>query len=431
MKRKMFGFLLILCMAIALLPAGAVAAEFPNNPQTLPVDAHAETPDGWYRFAPTADGIYSIIPDAERYMLALYHVKLSPGEIAAAEQYITDGEQQLADGRQELAIAEAQYAAAVKTQEEMQANYERGCAEHEQKRAEYERNLLLVDLPIIGPAAREIVDAFLDEEYHLRYVAQLLEAQQEEIERGEEVLADGRRQLAEGEAQLQSAKDLVAASKAGKAYTYVNPTTTDMPLYALFEAGSEFLIQVDTEGGTGLACQFLCNAFLDVPQTEYYFNPVYWAAVNHITNGTDPTHFSPDASCTRAQVVTFLWRSANSPQVSGTIPFADVPSDAYYYDAVRWAVSEGITTGTDATHFSPDDVCTRAQVVTFLWRFFDEPNVSTARRFADVSEDAYYFRAVSWALRKYITNGTSYDTFSPDQPCTRAQVVTFLNRAMR
>ena len=311
------------------------------------------------------------------------------------------------------------------------ANYERGCAEHEQKRAEYERNLLLVDLPIIGPAAREIVDAFLDEEYHLRYVAQLLEAQQTEIEHAETVLEDARRQLAEGEAQLQSAKDLVAASKAGKTYTSVRPTTTDMPVYALFEAGSEFLIKLEAEGGKGLTCRFLCNKFVDVPQSEYYFNPVYWAAVNHITNGTDAAHFSPDASCTRAQVVTFLWRNAGCPKVQASCPFQDVLSDVYYYDAVRWAISQGITNGTDDTHFSPDQFCTRAQVVTFLWRSFGSPIESVPRIFSDVYPDAYYYGAVAWALNHHITNGTDNNTFSPDLPCTRAQVVTILNRAMK
>ena len=431
MKHKFFGFLLFFCMILMLAPNGVFAVDFPSNPSSLPIDGHAESADGWYCFTPTTDGIYSIVPDAERYTVALYHVKLSPGEIAEAEQYIADGEQQLAGGRQELAIGEAQYAAAVKRQEEMQANYERGCAEHEQKRANYERNLLLVDLPIIGAAAREIVDEFLDEESHLNYVAQLLEAQQEEIERAEIMLADARRQLTEGEAQLQSAKDLVAASKAGKTYTSVKPTTTDMPVYALFEAGSEFLIKVEAEGGKGLTCRFLCNAFVDVPQSEYYFNPVYWAAVNHITNGTDATHFSPDASCTRAQVVTFLWRNADSPKVQTSCPFRDVPSDAYYYDAVRWAVSQGITNGTDETHFSPDQPCTRAQVVTFLWRSFASPIENRSRGFSDVPSDAYYYRAVTWALNHHITNGTGADTFSPEQFCTRAQVVTFLYRAMR
>ena len=139
--------------------------------------------------------------------------------------------------------------------------------------------------------------------------------------------------------------------------------------------------------------------------------------------------FAPDISCTRAQIVTFLWRAAGSPAaVSEISPFADVPEDAYYYDAVSWAAEQGITGGTGAGNFSPDTVVTRGQTVTFLYRAAGSPVVSGNRVFADVSEDAYYAGAVAWAVDEGITNGVGDNVFRPETNCTRAQIVTFLYR---
>ncbi len=171
------------------------------------------------------------------------------------------------------------------------------------------------------------------------------------------------------------------------------------------------------------------NAFTDVSSDAYYAAPVDWAVDKGITNGTSATTFSPDATCTRAQVVTFLWRSEGSPKpASAANPFADVKSDSYYYDAVLWAVEQNITKGTSATTFSPDGTCTRAQVVTFLHRTEGNPPAGGANPFADVPTGAYFTDAVLWAVAQNITKGTSNTAFSPNQPCTRAQVVTFLYR---
>ena len=169
--------------------------------------------------------------------------------------------------------------------------------------------------------------------------------------------------------------------------------------------------------------------FADVPSGEYYYNAVLWALENGITDGTSATTFSPSATCTRGQIVTFLWRYAGRPAVSGvTNPFRDVASDAYYYDAVLWAVQEGITVGTGATTFSPEETCTRGQIVTFLWRYSGRPSVGTANPFRDVASDAYYYEAVLWAVANGITVGTSATTFEPASYCTRGQAVTFLQR---
>ena len=170
--------------------------------------------------------------------------------------------------------------------------------------------------------------------------------------------------------------------------------------------------------------------FTDVPASAYYYDAVYWAVENGVTNGTSNTTFSPDASCTRAQMVTFLWRAAGSPEPESSVnPFTDVPASAYYYDAVLWAVEQGITNGTSATTFGPDVTVTRGQTVTFLWRYDGSPAVSGSG-FDDVVSDAYYADAVAWAAGEGVTSGTSATTFSPSNDCTRGQIVTFLYRYM-
>ena len=174
------------------------------------------------------------------------------------------------------------------------------------------------------------------------------------------------------------------------------------------------------------------GVFVDVATGSYYEDAVDWAVENGITKGTDDTHFSPDGICTRAQAVTFLWRTAGSPEPeTRTMPFTDVPAGSYYYDAVLWAVENGITKGTNETMFSPDATCSRAQIVTFLWRSEKSPAAGTANPFADVKSTAYYAGAVLWAVREDITKGTTSTTFSPDADCTRAQIVTFLWRCKK
>lgn len=171
--------------------------------------------------------------------------------------------------------------------------------------------------------------------------------------------------------------------------------------------------------------------FTDVPGGSYYEEAVRWAAENGITAGTDSAHFSPDGICTRAQAVTFLWRAAGSPAPkSSAMPFIDVPAGSYYYNAVLWAVENGITKGTNDTAFSPDKTCTRAQIVTFLWRSQNAPAVGISNPFTDVAASDYYASAVLWAVKNDITKGTGATTFSPDADCTRAQIVTFLWRTM-
>ena len=171
------------------------------------------------------------------------------------------------------------------------------------------------------------------------------------------------------------------------------------------------------------------GVFVDVATGSYYEDAVDWAVENGITKGTDDTHFSPDGICTRAQAVTFLWRAAGSPEPeTRAMPFTDVPVGSYYYDAVLWAVENGITKGTSDTTFTPNMTCTRAQIVAFLWRSEKSPAAGTANPFADVKSTAYYADAVLWAVKENITKGTTNTTFSPDADCTRAQIVTFLYR---
>lgn len=178
------------------------------------------------------------------------------------------------------------------------------------------------------------------------------------------------------------------------------------------------------------------NPFYDVNGTDWFYSAVMWAYYNtpQVTNGKDESHFAPKASCTRAQVVTFLWRAAGRPEPSGSVQqFSDVPktnSYAYCYDAILWAVENGITKGTDATHFSPNATVTRAQFVTFLWRYAGEPapkNMSCG--FNDMDANAFYYKAVLWAVENGVTTGKTATQFAPGATCTRCEVAAFMFRA--
>ena len=172
----------------------------------------------------------------------------------------------------------------------------------------------------------------------------------------------------------------------------------------------------------------MLNFFMDVKAGDYFYDAVLWAAEKGITSGTDATHFSPNAACTRAQIVTFLWRAAGSPEPKGTGSFADVPADSYYTKAVAWAVENGITGGTGDGKFSPDATCTRAQAVTFLYRASGASAVSGNAAFSDVATNAYYAAAVKWAEKNGVTGGIGGGLFGSGNDCTRAQIVTFLYR---
>ena len=174
------------------------------------------------------------------------------------------------------------------------------------------------------------------------------------------------------------------------------------------------------------------NPFIDVPAGSYYEDAVVWAVEKGITTGTSATTFNPNGICTRAQAVTFLWRAAGSPAPKTKVmPFADVKAGSYYYDAVLWAVEQGITKGTSDTAFSPDATCTRAQIVTFLWRANGSPAVSGNSAFTDVAADAYYAAAVTWAEKNNITGGIGGGLFGSNNNCTRAQIVTFIYRSVK
>lgn len=171
-------------------------------------------------------------------------------------------------------------------------------------------------------------------------------------------------------------------------------------------------------------------SFVDVAKSDYYYDAVKWAVDNGVTTGVTDTIFAPGNPCTRAQTVTFLWRAAGMPQAANRVnPFTDVSVNDYYYEAVLWAVENGITGGTTATTFAPNATCTRAQVVTFLWRYSKE-DASILPMFTDVAESDYYYGAVAWAVENGVTTGVTDTTFAPGNPCTRGQIVTFLYRYM-
>lgn len=212
------------------------------------------------------------------------------------------------------------------------------------------------------------------------------------------------------------AKVLVDGKSVGsvKSYTFKN-VTKDHTIEVVF-------MKANGNPQTGV--------FVDVAEGSYYEEAVDWAVENGITTGTGNNYFTPDGICTRAQAVTFLWRVAGSPTPkTEAMPFEDVLDGSYYYEAVLWAVENGITVGTSATTFSPELTCSRAHIVTFLWRAANSPSARTVNPFTDVAADAYYIDAVLWAVKHKITVGTTLSTFSPDEGCTRAQIVTFLYRA--
>ena len=205
-------------------------------------------------------------------------------------------------------------------------------------------------------------------------------------------------------------KALEPTDKGGGKYTFVMP------------AGKVTVKAVFMDDNTML------NFFTDVHAEDYYYDAVLWAAQKGITGGMSDTLFAPNAACTRAQIVTFLWRAAGSPEPKQLSTFGDVPADAYYAKAVAWAVENGITNGTTDTIFGPDETCTRAHGVTILSRAAGTNTASGNSNFADVDVNAYYASAVKWAVDNGITNGISSSLFGPDSSCTRAQIVTFLYR---
>lgn len=175
------------------------------------------------------------------------------------------------------------------------------------------------------------------------------------------------------------------------------------------------------------------ESFADVSETAYYYNAVCWAVSSGITKGTGASLFSPNTPCTRAQAVTFIWRAQGCPEATvKENPFADVSKNSFCYEAVLWAAENGITTGTSPNAFSPNKACTRAEIVTFMWRAQGCPTPAAAEcPFVDVAEDAYYYDAVLWATENGITLGTTDTTFSPNKVCTRAQIVTLLYRMVQ
>ena len=209
-------------------------------------------------------------------------------------------------------------------------------------------------------------------------------------------------------------KALALTDKGGGRYTFTMP------------AGKITVKAVFMDDNTML------NFFTDVHAEDYYYDAVLWAAQEGVTGGTSDTLFAPNAGCTRAQAVTFLWRAAGSPEPkSADLPFTDVPADAYYAKAVAWAVENNVAKGVSETAFAPNASCTRAQIVTFLWRAQQSPASGGENPFADVPAAAYYYNAVLWAVESDVAKGVSETAFAPDDNCTRAQIVTLIYRCRK
>ncbi len=219
--------------------------------------------------------------------------------------------------------------------------------------------------------------------------------------------------------------DVNSMTKSGNTYT----AKICKDGYAVFTVGdaADNNAQVSTPDTKQDSSTAAAPIFTDVSDGAYYANAVKWAVERKITAGTTATTFSPDATCTRAQILTFLWRAVGSPKATAANPFNDVSESDYYYNAAVWASEKGMVSGSS---FDADTPCTRASTVTYMWKYFDSPEASYSGSFTDVSAASDYAKAVAWALDEGVTSGTSDTTFSPDMICSRGQIVTFLNRAM-
>ena len=221
--------------------------------------------------------------------------------------------------------------------------------------------------------------------------------------------------------------------------TYTPENATDRPAWT---SSDPSVVTVDKEGklaATGIGSATVTGiwglriitvsvqvGFSDVPEDQYYYKPVYWALENGITGGMNATDFKPDSTCTRGQIMTFLWRINGSPEPDpNNNPFTDVTADRFFFKPVLWAYQSGMTAGTSATTFSPDAYCSRGQVVQFIWGCQKNKETRTVG-FTDVKNSAYYYHAVKWAYHNGITAGTTKTTFGPNEACTRGQIVTFL-----
>lgn len=208
----------------------------------------------------------------------------------------------------------------------------------------------------------------------------------------------------------KNGKELKLTDKGNGKYTFTMPASK-------VEVNATFVKEVEI------------SPFSDVSTSAYYYEAVKWAQEKGITGGIGNGLFGPNQPCTRAQIVTFLWRAAGSPEPKSMSSFSDVSADSYYAKAVAWAVESGITTGTGDGKFSPDATCTREQAVAFLYRASGSPAISGGSAFSDVAANAYYADAVAWAEKNGVTGGIGGGLFGSGNTCTRAQIVTFLYRA--
>lgn len=244
--------------------------------------------------------------------------------------------------------------------------------------------------------------------------------------------ANGSVQISAARASEGDTVSITPAPADGYALASISVTCGDMSVETTENSGVYTFTM--PKGDVTVAAEFETAAvefpFVDVSEGHYSYNAVLWGVTNGVVAGTDATHFTPNATCTRAQAVTMLWRAAGRPApTSSELNFTDVPDTAYYRDAVLWAAENGIVSGTSAETFSPYQECTRAQFVCFLWRYAEKPDASVSgTSFTDVAQNSYYYKAVLWAVEQEITSGTDQGHFSPNSFCNRAQTISFLYR---
>ena len=213
-------------------------------------------------------------------------------------------------------------------------------------------------------------------------------------------------------------------------HDYTNYLSSDAKLKSLGIADAQSIVKaynLKEKGSESSAADLGDAPFTDVYENDWYYNPVIWGYNTNVIQGVTSSTFAPKSTCTRAQAAQMIYNYVDKPDTDDMeMPFTDVPSDAWYADAVNWAFNVGVTSGTSETTFSPNDTCTRAQIVQMLWKLAGVPAVDDTSNFTDVSSDAWYADAVNWAAKNHITSGTSSTTFSPNSACTRAEIITFV-----
>ena len=450
--KKLITILIAVCMVFALLPFGAFAAEYTCRDTKELEKVCEQCKESCDEAQRNVDGCQSVYDSAA-------------DQIAADQEKVNSIKDSITENQQQVKLLSAAIDNANQARSDYEAAKEeydsipffnlasKRTAENKMKNAKskYEESLCgyksIADMQVALNAAEQALsenqNKLSEAEKHFASDQQTLNSVKISLDAAKVQLSIMKAEQKAAEKRLESAKathntqirNIVEATCTEEGYTgdsmcldcgqTIEKGKTVEPLGHFYKNGICIRCGARAEG----------NPFVDVKEGSYYCEPVLWAYEHNpqIACGMDSTHFQPDTGCTRAHIVTFLWRAMGCPEPSNTSSkFVDIVSNEFYYKAVLWAVEMGITEGIDSTHFAPNVTCTRAHAVTFLWRMNKSTiEIDAKCPFVDVSSTEYYYQATVWAVKKEITNGVDATHFQPNATCTRGQIVTFLYRSMK